>query len=78
MVYRQIYKLGFRKSYEYRANFYMGLVSVIFPLMIQYFLWSGLFSSSQSGIVFGYTFTQMFAYAVFASLVTKIMQLSLL
>lgn len=72
MMYKQVYKLGFKKTYEYRANFYMGFVSVIFPLTIQYFLWSGLFKASQSGIVFGYTFTQMLAYAVFASLVTKI------
>ncbi len=72
MIYRQVYKLGFKKSYEYRANFYMGLLSVIFPLTIQYFLWTGLFRSSKSGIVFGYTFSQMIAYAVFASLVTKI------
>lgn len=76
MVYKQVYMLGFKKSYEYRANFYLGLVSVAFPLTIQYFLWSGLFSASQNGIVFGYTFTQMLAYAVFASLVTKIISTS--
>lgn len=75
-MYKQVYILGFKKTYEYRANFYMGFVSVVFPLTIQYFLWSGLFNASRSGIVFGYTFTQMLAYAVFASLITKIISTS--
>lgn len=76
MVYRQVYKLGFRKAYEYRANFYIGLISVIFPLTIQCFLWSGLFSNSENGTVFGYTFIQMISYAVYASITTKMMSTS--
>lgn len=71
MLYRQIFKLGFRKSYEYRTNFYMGLVSTIFPLTIQFFLWAGLFENADGGIVFGYTFIQMISYAVFAVMTTK-------
>jgi len=70
--YSQIYKLGFKKAYQYRANFLIGLVSVIFPLIIQYFLWSGLFNSSAENTVFGYTFSQMISYVFFASLTTKI------
>lgn len=71
MLYRQIFKLGFKKSYEYKVNFYMGLVSTVFPLTIQYFLWSGLFENADGGMVFGYTFMQMVSYAVFAVLTTK-------
>lgn len=73
-MYSQVYKLGLKKAMEYRANFYMGLVSVVFPLTIQFFLWSGLFSTSETGIVFGYTFIQMLLYSVFAALVTKIIE----
>lgn len=76
MIYRQVYKLGFKKAFEYRVNFYMGLISTVFPLTIQYFLWSGLFANSENGIVFGYTFIQMLSYSVFAALVTKIISTS--
>ena len=75
-MYKQVFKLGFRKSYEYRTNFYMGFVSLIFPLTIQYFMWAGLFSASEDGTVFQYSFAQMLEYAVFASLVTKIISSS--
>lgn len=75
-MYKQVFKLGFRKSYEYRTNFYMGFVSLIFPLTIQYFMWAGLFRASEDGTVFQYSFAQMLEYAVFASLVTKIISSS--
>lgn len=76
MMYGQVFKLGFRKTYEYRANFYMGFLSVVFPLTIQYFMWAGLFRASEDGTVFQYSFVQMLEYALFASLVTKIISSS--
>lgn len=76
MLYRQVFKLGFKKSYEYRMNFYIGLLSTVFPLTIQYFLWSGLFQNSKTGVVFGYTFIQMLSYSVFAVLTTKMISSS--
>ena len=75
-MYKQVFKLGFRKTYEYRANFYMGFISVVFPLTIQYFMWAGLFRASEDGTVFQYLFVQMLEYALFASLVTKIISSS--
>ncbi len=71
-VYKQVFLLGLKKSYRYKVNFYVGLISFFFPLLIQYYLWTGLFKASGSSTVFGYTLYQMLFYAVAACLVTKV------
>jgi ABC-2 type transport system permease protein len=71
-VYKQVFKLGLIKTFQYRVNFYFGLISVCFPLLIQVFLWKGLYSSAPGGILFGYTFSEMMMYAAFACLLAKI------
>ena len=70
--YYEAFSLGLQSSMEYRFDFLLGLISVIFPLTIQIFLWTGIFSSSQSGIVYGYTYHQMLSYSVFAALISKL------
>lgn len=75
-MYKQVYYLGFKKSFQYRINFYLGLVSTIFPLAIQYFLWKGMYASSNHTNLFGYEFYQMLEYALFACLVSKLIQAS--
>jgi ABC-type uncharacterized transport system, permease component len=72
-AYKQVYKLGLMKTFQYRADFYFGLISLFFPLFIQVFLWKGLYSSAASGILYGYTFPQMMMYACFACLLAKIL-----
>ena len=71
-IYKQVFKLGLKKAYQYHANFYLGLISFIFPFTIQYFLWTGLFKASEGKYVFGYTLYQMLSYVVFACITTKV------
>jgi ABC-2 type transport system permease protein len=75
-VYKQVFKLGLNKSLQYRANYYLGLVSIIFPLVMQIFLWTGMFAAADGKYVFGYTFQQMLMYAFFACLLAKIISVN--
>jgi ABC-2 type transport system permease protein len=70
--YTKAYLLGLQSSMEYRLNFLLGLISFIFPLTIQVFLWSGIFNNSPGDTVYGYTYPQMISYAVFAALVSRL------
>lgn len=72
-VYRQVFRFGMAKALQYRGNYYLGLLSVIFPLGMQYFLWKGIFASAGGGFVFGYTFPSMLMYSFFACLMSKIL-----
>lgn len=70
--YIKAYFLGLQSSMEYRWNFLLGLISFIFPLTIQVFLWSGVFKNSQVDTVYGYSYYQMLSYAVLAVLVSRL------
>ena len=70
--YLKSFSLGLQSSMEYRGNFLLGILSVIFPLTIQFFLWSAIYKNSVSGIVYGYTFPQMLAYSTLAVLTSKL------
>lgn len=71
-IYKQVFLLGLKKSFRYRINFFLELIGFIFPLTIQYFLWTGVFSASGNNITFGYTLNQMLAYSIFACLTSRI------
>lgn len=71
-IYKQAFSLGLQKAMRYRANFYFGMISIIFPICIQYFLWKSIFSSGKEGMYFGYTLPQMLSYAVLAILTSRI------
>jgi ABC-2 type transport system permease protein len=75
-VYKQVFKLGLSKSLQYRANYHLGLVSIIFPLIMQIFLWKGMFAAANGKLVFGYTFPEMLMYAFFACLLAKILSVN--
>jgi ABC-2 type transport system permease protein len=75
-VYKQVFKLGLNKSLQYRANYYLGLVSIIFPLVMQIFLWKGMFIAADGKCVFGYTFPEMLMYAFFACLLAKMISVN--
>lgn len=70
--YKKAFSLGLQSSLEYRFNFLLGFLSFIFTLTIQYFMWSGIFQSSESEYVYGYTYSQMIIYSFFAALVSKL------
>ncbi len=70
-IYKQAFSLGLQKAMRYRVNFYVGMISIIFPMCIQYFLWTSIFSSGSQGMHFGYTLPQMLSYAAFAVITSR-------
>jgi ABC-2 type transport system permease protein len=72
--YAKAFELGFQTALEYRANFLLSLVSAIYPVMIQVFLWTAIFSASAEPVLYGYTYTQMLTYTFLAGLVARIVR----
>jgi ABC-2 type transport system permease protein len=69
--YLKSFSLGFQSSLEYRANFIISFLSTLFPITIQYFLWTALYNNSPNGKVYGYNYSQIIAYTIFAAIVSK-------
>ncbi|SES64161.1 ABC transporter permease [[Clostridium] polysaccharolyticum] len=76
MVYKQAFSLGMQKAMRYRANFWMDLLSFVFPLCIQYFMWTGIYGSSRNQVIYGYTLGQMLVYAVYAAITSRLVSVS--
>lgn len=69
--YFKAFELGFENAMEYRTNFLLSVTSMMFPMTIQFFLWTCVFNSSSNETVYGFTYNQMIAYSILAALVTK-------
>lgn len=70
--YGKAFSLGLQSTLEYRFNFLLGLLGFLFTMTIQYFMWSGIYKSTGSTLVYGYTYPQMILYSFFAALVSKL------
>ncbi len=70
--YLKALELGLQRSMEYRVNFLLGIVSFIFPLTIQFFLWTAVFDNASNKTVYGYTYSQMIIYTILAALISRL------
>lgn len=70
--YIKAFTLGLQNSLEYRMNFLLTLLSCLFPILIQYFLWATIFEGKQNTEVLGYKFDQIIVYSIFAALLSKL------
>ena len=59
---------------EYRANFLLSMVSAAFPVFIQYFLWTSIYKGDTTQIINGYTYFQIIAYTVMASIISRLIR----
>lgn len=69
--YHRIFQMGLKNAMEYRANFLLGIFSVIFPVTIQFFLWKAVFSAAGKGTMYGYSYHGMIAYAITSAILVK-------
>lgn len=69
--YIKIFSMGFQNGIEYRADFFLRIISGLFVITIQCYLWTAVFHNSQDSIVYGYTYGQMITYVIIASLVSQ-------
>jgi ABC-2 type transport system permease protein len=72
--YTKTFEVGFQVALEYRLNFLISLISAAYPIVIQTFLWTAIYSNSPGSIVYGYTYRQMIAYTFMAGLVTRLVR----
>jgi len=70
--YVKTFSIGFLSSIEYRANFIMSIVSCIFPIVMQCFLWTAIFNNTGKQTVYGYSYIQLIVYSILAGLVSRI------
>lgn len=70
--YAAAFAAGLKAAVEYRANFFLSLVAVTSPIVIQTVLWVALYDPGD--VLFGYTFEQMMAYTVLAQLVSRLVR----
>lgn len=70
--YRCVFRMGIEKSLEYRANFFLSLLSAVFPIIIQTFLWNYLYGNADAAALFGYSYDQIIVYTLLATLVSHL------
>ena len=67
--YSAVMKAGLASAMEQRFDFFAGLFSTIFPIIIQVFLWMAIYAGSLEPL-YGYTFAQMMLYVVMAGAIS--------
>ena len=72
--YSKAFEMGFQTALEYRINFLISLISAAYPIFIQTFLWTAIYSNASEAVVYGYTYRQMIAYTFMAGLITRIVR----
>ena len=70
--YRCVFQMGIEKALEYRVNFFLSLLSSVFPIVIQTFLWNYLYANSDAATVTGYSHSQILVYTLLATIVSKL------
>ena len=66
--------LGIKETMAYRADFWMGMASAAFPILIQVFMWQALYGGSGGGALFGRSYAQMLVYSVSASILWRLLK----
>jgi len=70
--YGYAFLLGFKRTMEYRLSFFLSILSCLFPMVIQYYLWTSMYAHSTDLMIFGYSYRQMILYVLLASLLTLV------
>lgn len=70
--YRCVFRMGMEKSLEYRVNFLLSLMSAVFPVIIQIFLWNYLYGNADAAVLFGYSYDQIIVYTLLGTLLSKL------
>lgn len=69
--YKTAFLTGISNSMEFRFDFFMNLLSTIFPIIMQVFIWIFMYQGKGGDSLYGYTFPQMIMYVVLAGAVSK-------
>ena len=73
-TYRRAFAIGMQNALEYRMDFALNMVTAVFPIFIQLFMWSAIYGKTGQGAMFGYTYPQMIAYTVLAGILNRLLR----
>lgn len=61
-IYSSFSKSEIKKYFAYKANIFMGIIGQVIMVIVTYYLWKAIYSSSQDGIMNGFTLNDMVIY----------------
>ncbi|MCI9361153.1 MAG: ABC transporter permease [Hungatella sp.] len=67
-----IFRMGLEEAMEYRFDFVMTLLSMIFPVITSICLWTAVNQNTDSIASTGYTYPQLLLYTILAALMSKL------
>ena len=70
--YRCVFLMGVEQALEYRASFFLSMLSAAFPIIIQTTMWNYLYRHSDAAAVFGYQQGEILLYALLATIVSQL------
>ena len=69
--YRCVFLMGAQQAMAYRADFFLGLASCIFPIIMQVYLWTALYKAGAASTN-GYSYNQMILYTLLAGMTSRL------
>lgn len=72
LKYTNTFMLALQASIEYRIDFILSIISGLFIVIVQCSLWTAVFNSSNSMVIYGYTYQEMMIYSIFSGIVSKL------
>lgn len=66
-----VFQLSLESAMVYRADFFLSLISTVFPIILQFYLWTAIYSAPTT-VDNGYTYEQMIIYTLLAGLTAKL------
>lgn len=70
--YATAFALGLQSSMEYRLQFFIGLINLVFPVGLQCLIWTAVYRSQSHDSLYGYDYEQMILYTILAGIVAKL------
>lgn len=69
--YRCVFLMGAQQAMAYRADFFLGLASCVFPIIMQVYLWTALYKAGAASTN-GYSYNQMILYTLLAGMTSRL------
>lgn len=75
--YFKVSAVAFINTLEYRLDFFFDLISKFFPAVIQWFMWTSIFSNSSDKVIMNYTYDQMILYTIISVFVASFISVNI-
>ena len=66
-----------KRNFAYKGSFYLFIVSSLFGVFINYYLWMAIYGSSENSVMGGLTQNEMVVYVFMSYIVTNVVSISI-